>query len=145
MGLTVAGSNATIASGLKDTLILASIRASEWSTKKATAAYAASQGDSIRKSKETDDRAHVCTMYGHYIRCLPREVLVRILEQTLASIQGVKVAKKATDSPHYTVNSNMQRHFFRFQGDFGIIQSIPNCVFLTFCGKFDCHSVMRNI
>ena len=38
-------------------------------------------------------------MYGHYIRCLPKEVLVRILEQTLGTIQGVSVAKIATDNP----------------------------------------------
>ena len=37
---------------------------------------------------EVGDRAHTSTMYVHYIRCLLRKVLVRIIEQALGSIQG---------------------------------------------------------
>ena len=40
---------------------------------------------------ETGDWAHTSMMYWHYIRCLLREVLVQILEQTLANIEGVNV------------------------------------------------------
>ena len=41
----------------------------------------------------------ISVMYGHYIRCLPKEVLVRLLEGTPTSIQGVNMAKDARDSP----------------------------------------------
>ena len=69
-----------------------------WRTPAAT--YTDSQGASIRTIIEAGDWAHTSMMYGHYIRCLPREVLVRILEKTSASIQGVNVAKIATNSPN---------------------------------------------
>ena len=99
MGLAVAVSNVTIARWLKESLTLANIRASGGSTRKAAATYVASQRASIRIIMEADDWAYTSTMYGHYIGCLSREVLVRILEQILASIQGLNVAKIATDNP----------------------------------------------
>ena len=89
----------TIASWLKQTLTLANIRASGGSTRKATATYVYSQGAFIRTIMEAGYLAHTSTMYGHYIRCLPREVLFRILEQTSASIQEVNVAKIARANP----------------------------------------------
>ena len=58
---------------------------------KAAGSYAASKEASARMIMEAGDGAHTSTMYGHYIRCLPREVLVRILDQMLVSIQGVNV------------------------------------------------------
>ena len=58
---------------------------------------------------EAGDWAHPSTLYGHYIRCLPREVLVRILEATSASIQEANVAKVATDQP-MLMKSTMQAH-----------------------------------
>ena len=79
---------------------LANTRASRGSTRKAAATYVASQGASIRTIMEAGDWAHTSTMYGHYIRCPPREILVRILQQTSAGIQGVNVAKISTDNPH---------------------------------------------
>ena len=82
----MAVSNGRIASWFKETLTLSNIRALGGSTRKAAVTYAAS--------------AHTSTMYWHDIGCLPTEVLVKILEQTLASIQGVNVPKIATDSPH---------------------------------------------
>ena len=57
-------------------------------------------GTSIRTIMEAGDMAYTSMTYGHYTRYLPREVLVRILEQALASIQGVNVAKITTDNPH---------------------------------------------
>ena len=72
----------TIASWLKETLTLANIRPSRGSTRQAAATYAASQGADIRTIMETGDWAHTSTMYGHYIRCLPREDLVRILKHS---------------------------------------------------------------
>ena len=48
---------------------------------------------------ETGDWSHTSTIYGYYIRCLAIEGLVRILEQTSASIQGMNVATVTTDSP----------------------------------------------
>ena len=101
MGPAVAVSNGTIGSWLKETLTLAKIRASGGSTRKAAATYTASQGASIRTIMEADDWAHTSTMYGHYIRWLPKEILVRIQVQTSASIQEVNVAKIATDNPHW--------------------------------------------
>ena len=80
------------------TLTLANIRASGVSTRKAVATYMASQGPSIRMIMEAGILAHTSTMYGHYIRWLHQQVLVRILEKTLASIQGVNVAKIAADN-----------------------------------------------
>ena len=53
---------------------------------------------------EAGDWAHTSTMYGNYIRCLPNEVLVRNLEQTLASIHGVNVAKIATGNQCWKEN-----------------------------------------
>ena len=99
MGPAVAVSNGTIATLLKEALTLANIRALGGSTRKADATNAASQGASIRTIMEAGDWAHISTMYGHYIRCLPRKVLVRILVQTSASIQDMNVAKIATDNP----------------------------------------------
>ena len=99
-GPGLAVSSGTTASWLKETLTIANIRASEGSTRKAAATYATSQGVSIMTIMEAGDWAHSSTMYGHYIRCLPRGVLVRILEQTSASILGVNVAMIATDNPH---------------------------------------------
>ena len=80
-------SNGRVASWFKETLTLANIRASRGSTRKAAATYAASQRTSIKTIMQAGDWAHTSTIYGHYIRCLHREVLVRILEQTSASIQ----------------------------------------------------------
>ena len=102
MELAIAVSNGTIAIWLKETLTLANIRVSGGTTRKAPAIYKASQGASIRTIMEAGDCTHTSMMYGHYIRCLSREVLVRILEQTSVSIQGVNVAKIARDNPHYT-------------------------------------------
>ena len=99
MGPVVAVFNGTIASWLKETLNPANIRALGGSTRKAAATYTASQRASFRTIMKAGDWAHTSTMYGHYIRCLPREVLVRIWDQTSASIQGVNVAKIATDNP----------------------------------------------
>ena len=79
----------------QETLTLANIRASRGSTRKAPASCAASQGASV----EAGDLVHTSTMYGHYLRYLPREVLVRIIEQTLGSIQEVNIAAVATDNP----------------------------------------------
>ena len=53
--LAVTVSNHTIASWLKETLILASIRASGGSTSKAAVTYATSQGASKSKNIETVD------------------------------------------------------------------------------------------
>ena len=100
MGPAVAVSNGTIASWLKETLTLANNGALGGSIRKAAATYVASQGASIMTIMEAGDLTHTSTLYGHYISCLPREVLVRIPEQTSASIQGVNVAKIATDTPH---------------------------------------------
>ena len=80
MGPAVAVSNDTIVSWLKETLTLANIRASGGSTRKAATTYVASQGTLIRAIMEAGDWAHSSMMYWHYIRCLPKEVLVRILE-----------------------------------------------------------------
>ena len=44
---------------------------------------------------------HTLMMYGHYIRSLSRDIKARILEQTSANIQGVKVAAVDTDYQHY--------------------------------------------
>ena len=100
MGQAEAVSNGTIASWLKETLTLGNIRASGGSTRKAAATYVDSQGASIWAIMEPSDWAHTFMMYGQYIRCLPREVVVRNLQQTSDSIQGVNVAKTATDNPH---------------------------------------------
>ena len=89
MGLAVAVSNSTIANWLKETITLANIRASGWSTRKAAVTFAARLGASVKTIIGADDWAHTSMMYGHYIRYLPRGVLVRILEQTSASILGV--------------------------------------------------------
>ena len=70
MGPAVAVSIGTIASWLKETLNLANIRASGGSTRKAAVTYVASQGASIRTTKEDADWAHTSTMYRHYIRYL---------------------------------------------------------------------------
>ena len=99
-GPAVAFSNDTIASWFKETLTLANIRTSGRSNRKAAATYAASQGASIRTIMEVGDWADTSMMYGYYIRCLHGEVLVRILEQTSASMQRVNVAKIITDNPH---------------------------------------------
>ena len=74
-------------------------QASRRSTRKAATTHIASQGLSIRTIMRAGDWAYTFTMYGHYIRRIPKEVLFRILEQTSASIQGVNVAKIATDNP----------------------------------------------
>ena len=73
-------SNATIATWLNETLILTNIRTSQGSTTKASASNATRQGASIKIIEAAGDLAHTSKMYGHYITCLPREVLVRILE-----------------------------------------------------------------
>ena len=91
--------NGMTASWLKKTLTLANIRGSGRSNKKADITYATSQGVSIRTIIEAGDWNHTSTMCGHYMTCLPREVLVRILEQTSASIQGVHITKIAADNP----------------------------------------------
>ena len=80
MGLTVAVSNATTASKLKETLTLANIRASGVSTRKTVTSFGTTHEASIRTIMEAGDLAHTSTMYGYYIRCLPREVQIRILE-----------------------------------------------------------------
>ena len=96
----MAVSNDTIADWLKETFTLANIRTSGGPTRKAAATYATSQEASIRAIMEAGEWAHNSMIYGCYIRCLPGEVLVRILEQTSASIQGVNVAEIATDNLH---------------------------------------------
>ena len=53
----------------------------------------------LRKSWKQGNWIYTSCMYGHSIRCLPRKVLVRILELTLVSILGVSVTTMATDSP----------------------------------------------
>ena len=90
----------TIASWLKETLTLANSRASGGSTRKVAATYAARQGASLKTIMESGDWSYTSKVYGHYIRCLPRELQVRILEQTSACIQGVNVEKIATNNPH---------------------------------------------
>ena len=80
MGPAFAILNTTIANWLKETLILANIRATEGSTRNAVVSYAASQGASINTIIEAGDWAHISTMYGHYIKCLHGEVLFRIIE-----------------------------------------------------------------
>ena len=94
----MAVSSGTVASWLKETLTQANIRASGGSTRKAASTCVASQGASIRTIMEAGDLAYTSMMYGHYIICLSVEVLVRILEQTSANIQGVNVAKIAKDN-----------------------------------------------
>ena len=64
--------SARIASHLKETLTLANIRTPEGSTRKAATSYAANQGASIKTIIEAGDWAHTSTMYGLYIKCLPR-------------------------------------------------------------------------
>ena len=100
MGLALAVSNATVTSWLKDNLTLANIRTSGGSTIKAATFFAASHGASMRTIMEDGDQAYTSSIYGHYNRCLPREVLVRILEETSANIQGVHVARIVADNPH---------------------------------------------
>ena len=104
MDPAVTVSNGTIASWLKETLTLAFISTSGGSIRKPAATYAASQGALNRVIMEAGDWAHTYMIYGYYIRCLPKEVLVRILEQTSASIQGVNVAKIATDNLHWCLH-----------------------------------------
>ena len=82
MGLVTAISNSKITSWLKETLTLANSRALEGSCGKATVPYAASQGAPIKTIMGAGDWAHTSTMYGHHIRCLPREVLAKVIEQT---------------------------------------------------------------
>ena len=88
MGPAVAVSHGTIASWLKEMLTLANTRASGGSTRKAATTYAASQGASVRSIMETGDWAHTSTMYGHHTRCLPKEVLVRVLKQHQLPFKG---------------------------------------------------------
>ena len=47
---------------------------------------------------EADALAHTYTMCGYYMKYLPREVLIKKLKQTLASIQGMNVANMATNN-----------------------------------------------
>ena len=56
------------------------------------------QGASIKTIMGAGDCAYTFTMFGPYTRCLPREVLVRILKQTSGSIRGVNVATMVADS-----------------------------------------------
>ena len=116
MGPVVAVSNGTVASWLKETLNLANITVSGGSTRKVAATYGASQGASIRTIMEACDWAHTSMMHGHYIRSLPK-VLVRILEQTSASIEWVNVAKIASDNPcskkHYADRLGYQQVIYR--------------------------------
>ena len=86
MDPALAVSNSTMANWLKETLIPPSIRALGGSTRKVATSYTASQGASIKTIMEAGDWPHTFTMYGYYIRCLPRVVLARITEQTSGSI-----------------------------------------------------------
>ena len=81
-------------------LALASNRASGGSIRKASTSYITNQGASIKTVTKAGDRAHASLMYGNYIRCLPTEVLFKILEQALTSIQGVNMATMTTNNPH---------------------------------------------
>ena len=89
MGLTVAVSNGTTDSWLTESLTVANIREpqSEQSQKLVT-------GFVLPQCMGTTEDA-----------CL-RELLVRILEQTSATIQGVKVANIARDHPHQANNEH---------------------------------------
>ena len=100
MDPSVAVSNGTITSWLKETLTQVNIRASGGSIRKAAATYAAIQGASIRTIMKAGDWVHTSMMYGHYLGCLSREVLVRIMEQTSGNIQGINVTKIAIYNPH---------------------------------------------
>ena len=57
---------ASISSWVKETLILANIRASGSSTRKAAMSYAASQGASIKTIMEVDDWAHIYYIWTLY-------------------------------------------------------------------------------
>ena len=92
-------SSAMVAKWLKEMLTIANIRALGESTRKAATSYAASQGVSIMTIIENGDLAHPSTMYGYFISAYPRQVLVRSIEGTSGSIQGVNIAATATDNP----------------------------------------------
>ena len=96
----VAVCNGTIASWLKETLTLVISGLPQGQPEKAGATYMASQGASIRTIMESGDWAHISMVYGHYIRYLYKEILVRILEQTSIRVQGVNIARIAKDNPH---------------------------------------------
>ena len=155
MGPAVAVSSGTASSWLKQTLTLANIRASGGSTRKAAGTTVARQGASIRTIMEAGDWVHTSTMYGHYIRCMPKKVLVRILEQTSASIQGVNVAKIATDRPTLrralyrqtwtSTKASTDKPTGHLLSWIERWQSIPKYVLLHFVWEVWPHSVMMNI
>ena len=58
--------------------------------------YAASQDALIKTIMETGDWAHTSIMYNHYLRCLPREVLVKTLTDDYHH-QRVSMGMVATD------------------------------------------------
>ena len=111
-GLVTAISNATFVCSIKKTLTLANIMASGVSTRKITASYAVSQGASIKTIMEQGDWAHTSTMYGHSTRCLPTEVLARIIKQISGSIQEVSMATMATDKALYIWSREEDMHPF---------------------------------
>ena len=135
--------NGTIASWLKETLTLANIRALGGSTRKAAVTYVASHRVYIRTIMETCDWVHTSMMYWYCIRCLPKEVLIRIWEKTSASIQGLNVAKIARDNPYHEralcnqacdINQVIYRQLTaHLLYQIEKLQSIPKCVILTFC------------
>ena len=166
MGPAISISNATIAKWLKERLILANIMASGGSTRKAAISYAARKHISIKTIMESGDWAHTFTMYGNYIRCPPREVLLRIIKQTSGGIQVMNMVVVATDNHLWWDGVMQPSPTHRQQGRdlsrraqwvlwasflpwaltwIESRQSMPKCVFLAFCEKFDCHSVIMLI
>ena len=139
MGPAVAISSGTIAIWLKDTLILANMRASGGSTRKAAATCEDSQGASLRTIMETCDWAHTSIMYGHYIRCLPKKVLVRIPEKHQIAFKELMRQRNLhtthTDKECYAGETwaSITSHLLDWIEK---LQSVPKCAFLTFCRKF---------
>ena len=84
MGLAFTVSDAAVVNWLKETLTLVSITVSGDSTRKAATSYATCKSTLIKTIIEAGDWAHTSMMNSHYNKCLPREVLVRILEQPVS-------------------------------------------------------------
>ena len=98
MGLPISVSNSTITKWLKETLTMANTRSSGGSMEKAVTSHTASEETSVQTIIEAGNMGHTSTVYGHYIRGLPREVLVRIIQQTSGSIQEMNTAAVATEA-----------------------------------------------
>ena len=65
---------------------------------------------SIKMITEAGDWGHTFTMFGIYIRCLPREVLDRVLVQKSGSIQEINVAFVATNNALYVWSGEEDMH-----------------------------------